>query len=275
MDRRCEIQPLGEFFSQTEDGQVINPCSSARLDKPWIEALEEVRQIYVRQLGEELHSVYVRGSVAFGTAIPGFSDLDSFCLSYPRGDEHVVWQALPWSGEAVERNLGFACSVEFARVTFHESFARVNPVVAMLIKTQSRCIHGHDLSPGLPECSPGSAMMMDAELLERQWRSFKPALVSGSAIEPERVRSMTKRMLRSGFELVMEREGRYATSLYLLYKCFSKYYPEREPDMRWTLETFLNPNLQPPNWSSRFLDFGTWLCEEVATKLGSRFPARA
>ncbi len=73
----------------------------------------------------------------------------------------------------------------------------------------------------------------------------------------------------------MKREGRYETSLYLLYECFSKYYPDREAEIRWTLETFLNPDMQLPHWRNRFLDFGTWLCEEVVAQSGGLFPCRA
>ena len=35
---------------------------------------------YITSYGDNLHSVYIRGSVAQGTMISGVSDLDSFCL---------------------------------------------------------------------------------------------------------------------------------------------------------------------------------------------------
>ncbi|UAW64458.1 hypothetical protein KMZ15_01865 [Mycoavidus sp. HKI] len=266
-NQRREIEPLGSFFSQTKDGYVINPASPERLVSPWLEALEEIRQIYIQKLGEQLHSVYVRGSVAFGTAIAGFSDLDSFCLVYPRGTECVIWQALPWSDDAPVQRLGFPCAVEFVSVTFHHNFARVNPIVSMIIKTQSLCIHGPDIGPALPDCRPGLAMMMDAELLDRQLSAVEAELTSGRPVSPEQVQSLMKRILRTGFELVMERENRYATSLYLLYMCFSRHYPEREADMRWVLETFLNPDVSPLQLRDRLTDFGIWLRQEVASVL--------
>lgn len=83
----------------------------------------------------------------------------------------------------------------------------------------------------------------------------------------ERLQALMKRILRSGFELVMEREGRYTTSLYLHYECFARHYPDRERDMRRVLEIFLNPDSRWPEMPAFLNDFGGWLCLEASDVL--------
>ncbi|MCG5239318.1 hypothetical protein [Azospirillum doebereinerae] len=273
-DEHRDIRPLGRFFDQTSDGRVINPASRDRLVPPWNGVLDELCAVYERELGPRLHSVYLRGSVAFGTAIPGFSDLDSFCLVHPEPGERVVWRALPWSGDTVRRRLGFPCEVEFAMVTLHDDMARANPVLSMMIKTQSLCLRGPDISPALPDCRPGPGMLMDAELLDRDLAAFLADVRIGAALPPGRIQSLMKRILRSGFELVMEREGRYTTSLYLQYRCFSQRYPDRDGDMRQVLDGFLNPEAVRPALPALLGDFGLWLRQEVTAVLSGQWPLR-
>ncbi|MEZ4103239.1 MAG: hypothetical protein R3B55_01620 [Candidatus Paceibacterota bacterium] len=52
---------------------------------------------------------------------------------------------------------------------------------------------------------------------------------------------LMKNILRSGFEITMERSKRYTRDLYLCYKDFSEYYPEKEKIMREVLDLALNP----------------------------------
>ena len=50
-----------------------------------------------------------------------------------------------------------------------------------------------------------------------------------------------KRILRTGFELVMGREQKYTRDLYPCYESFIKYYPQKKDDMYKTLELAINP----------------------------------
>ena len=50
-----------------------------------------------------------------------------------------------------------------------------------------------------------------------------------------------KNILRSGCEITMERSKRYTRDLYLRYKDFAEYYPEKEEIMREVLDLALNP----------------------------------
>ena len=50
-----------------------------------------------------------------------------------------------------------------------------------------------------------------------------------------------KRILRAGYELVMEKEKGYTRDLYPCYAGFTKYFPEQGSEMRQVLQLALNP----------------------------------
>src|SRR6185437_6876302 len=81
-DRRLmqQIQKNGVFLKTDGEGYLISDTGAAKIVSPWREAVEFAREIEVRRLGPRLHSLYLRGSAARGTALPGRSDLDLFAV---------------------------------------------------------------------------------------------------------------------------------------------------------------------------------------------------
>lgn len=70
-----------------------------------------------------------------------------------------------------------------------------------------------------------------------------------------------KVIIRSGFELVMEREQQYIPDFFLYYQTFSKYYPHQAAKMRQCLYYYLNPISSSPqlntfikNWTAHLLE---------------------
>jgi hypothetical protein len=71
--------------------------------------------------------------------------------------------------------------------------------------------------------------------------SLRTISSNGNSSHSDACAWITKRILRSGFELVMEREGVYTRDLYLCYESFSRHYGRREREMYEVLELAVNP----------------------------------
>src|SRR5689334_19233370 len=80
MPEPVPIQALGRFLALDAEGWVVNEASVAKIGQPWAAALADVTAACIERYGARLHSLYVRGSVATGQAIPGRSDLDAVAL---------------------------------------------------------------------------------------------------------------------------------------------------------------------------------------------------
>jgi hypothetical protein len=214
----------------------------------------------------------VRGSVVHGTSVKGFSDLDTFALVQPTGEKPFIWWCTPeWEAEAaqmlLEQHDGWVTNIDFGYATWHEEdFLKRNPTLAVTIKTHSLCVAGVDVKPLLPNFRPGLEMFLDYLFLEKEL-TLLSAMVNGQLpLNVYKAQAIVKRMIRVAFELVMEQEQRYTTSLYHCWDCFGRYYPQQREAARQLLEFYLNPSSDMEAIAQCLL-YGQWLKEQVDVDL--------
>lgn len=220
-------------------GFIMNRASRASIIPPWTDVIETVQKVYRKAFGNALHSVYVRGSVARGTARIPVSDLDTMALvtlgrtdyakEWSRTFEHALREVYPWVPrvEMIADPLSEVLSYRETRIA---------------LTTQAVCVGGTDILPTLPPLKPGRDVVLYAWTLhthvtdflahesqwdDRQWRS--------------RCHALMKRMLRTGAELAMERRGRYTRDLFTCYWEYAQVYPDQEPLMKTVLNTAFAP----------------------------------
>lgn len=75
MNDIINIQPTGSYFEVDRKGYLVNPASKDKLQDEWKPAIDDVVEAYKENFGENLKSVYIRGSVAKGKAIEYVSDI--------------------------------------------------------------------------------------------------------------------------------------------------------------------------------------------------------
>ncbi len=81
--------------------------------------------------------------------------------------------------------------------------------------------------------------------------------------EPEAIQEFMKTLLRTGFELVMERLGKYTPDLYFCYEAFAQYYPQYESLMRKALYFYLYPDVDKADLALIIDALGPFLVKEV------------
>jgi hypothetical protein len=72
-----------------------------------------------------------------------------------------------------------------------------------------------------------------------------------------------KRILRAGFELVLEREKKYPFTLSACYLTFARYYPAQAHEMKHALEYAINPPTDPVPVLAFLHKFGPWIIEQA------------
>lgn len=255
-----EIRNIGTYFPVDADGYLINPASPDKIAEPWRALVDDVVTAYRRHYPETLVAVFVRGSVAKGTAIEDVSDVDTFAyVDLPEERISADWM------DAAEAELlrahPFAQGIELS----------VDPVCRKdedrIMLLQSACVYGTDISHGMPRLRPGRDLAAHSLKLARRFGWLRSKLDRIEHDEAELKRGcvwLGKTLLRSGFELTMERSKTYTRDLYPCYETFSRYYPEKEPEMREVLRLTLNP-VADRALLERLMDgLGAWLEEEAA-----------
>lgn len=255
---------MGDFFALDEQGFVRNRCRSHLIANSWRPLIREVINIYRRRVADCLIGVYLRGSVPAGTAVARVSDLDSFALlEWDPGKSFRRWEALADSGPTVQQlcvRYPVAQKVELMVAHHDPSVPGQNPRIKALLRTQSLCVWGKDVTGEMPPVRPGPALRHHYRWLGKDLAAAKMAPMG----DWEPVRQCMKTVIRTGMELVMDRLGAYATDLYPCWRAFSQLYPDRETAMAEAIHVYLDP---PALWEKhrrRVLQLAEWLHDEVA-----------
>lgn len=258
MDPR--IQEIGTILCTDEQGYLVSESSMAKITDPWREVVDVCAQKFQQELGEDFHSLYIRGSIARGTAVEGVSDIDGIVLTKTDPSE-VDWSWRPPMRLEMLENYPFLKGVDFGQASAESVLSGQNKVRAFLLKAMSVCVAGEDIIPQLPKVKPGR------DALVVRWK-FNEKIQSDYLAGPEytirhRTKHVGKQILRAGMELVMEREQAYSRDLYPCYAMFSKYYPEKEPAMRRALEQALFSVDSQQEFEQMRDDIGPWLVVEL------------
>lgn len=237
------VRPIGSTLGTDAEGYLVNPTSAERIRPPWDALVDEARAAVAARLGPRLRGLYLRGSVPRAEAIEGLSDLDLVAVvDGEAGETDTTWL------DAVERDAlsrhPFCTGIELLVADRAEVLADDgrNPL-SFVLATEGLCIEGEDVVPSLPRFRPGEpetavhALQLGADI-ER----FLEEAPRGS---PDERRAscawICKRIVRAGFELVMEAEEAYTRDLWPCYEAFRRHHPEWSGEMRRALEIAVDP----------------------------------
>ena len=201
-NKEVEIQPLGSYLEVDSEGYIINPASLDKIQEQWKPVVDEIVEVYKSQYGEHLKSVYVRGSVAKGQAVENISDIDSFCYTDIAEDD----SSSDWEQKA--RN---EIKTKFPFVEGVELSNRQLPKVRIkgIFLNQSICVYGEPIE--ISKIKPGKDMMFHIPNLERRIEILDEKLENAET--EESIKNVcvwfAKDILRTGFELTMDRSKRY------------------------------------------------------------------
>ncbi len=238
-----EIRNLGGYLSVDAGGFIINKASVDLIQEKWKPVVNEAVEAYRSHFDDNLIGIFVRGSVARGEAIDHLSDLDTIAVVHSVEETIVT----PWAEDFNKWTIvryPFVQKVEILAVT-PEWAGDPKRALRIMLKTQSVCVFGEDISSGISPIKLGRDACQHFQSLQSEITDtinfFKYHWGSGVVQNQNRCSWIMKRILRTGFELVMEREQKYTRDLYPCFESFAHYYPEKRDPMYTTLELAINP----------------------------------
>jgi predicted nucleotidyltransferase len=259
-----------------DDGCIAREGSLSRVTEQFAPVVDAARlRIAAAFDRTRLHSAYLYGSIPRGTATPGVSDLDLLLALHT--EPGVADRA---DADALEAGLD-------------ASFAQLNGVGILLSSTSTllsdlerhdfawfvACLCtpllGDDLAAKLPRYRPTPLLARetngDLGLALPRWRERAAA----AALDAERRtlnRGVARRIVRTGFTLVMPRWGGWTSDLADSAEVFGGYYPERAAQMRLAAATARTPTADPAVLGMLVDDLGPWLAAEYTAVHGEKAP---
>ncbi|MGW6735183.1 nucleotidyltransferase domain-containing protein [Streptomyces sp. NPDC055013] len=211
------------FIPLDSDGHLINLAAAEKVGPQWrplIESLvDECRSRY-----EDLASVYIRGSVATGTAVWGRSDIDLIAVTH---QEHPFDRV--WMQEAADRTRSRHSSVVDIDLAITSATTILRDRKSgFYIKTQSALVYGEDFAPRIAPYPIDAEAFSHLFNLELDLKTVRGAVDGATeAFARTLVLRLVKRVLRAGLELVAERQQEYTRDPDMCCDLFGKYYPEK------------------------------------------------
>ena len=253
-----------------EDGFIRNSGSLDKIPERFTAVLKFVQNAVESQFGQEMHSLYVYGSVASGKARPKLSDLDVFIVFKndvsPQNKESVVQLEKKLSHKFLSevREVGIACA------SVPEIFEGDNQVGwGCFIKHMCVCLSGENLATALPKFEPTRAVAFGLNGdLKQEMEKVRTAMSERSdATINKTVMSFSRKMVRTAFGLVIEEAHCWTTDLNECATIFESYYPEHVTQIRQTLEIAKGAPVDCDKFLILLDGFGCWLAEEIDRKL--------
>lgn len=255
-EKHIEIQPTGSLFEVDDQGFLVSPASMEKVQEHWKPVLEEYIKACKDLYGDDLVSVYVRGSVAKGEAIDEISDLDAFVVlkdDYTKPDEGLVSE----KRDFMAKKFPFVNGFEFGEYT--EAGVRNED----LLINQSLLFFGKKIE--VPKTKLSKDMAWHAPNFQSRHNkliSFLEEENPSNERIKNRVEWLGKGIVRAGLEILIEKSGKYTRDLYPCYQVFSEYYPGQEPQMRAVLDVVLNPNVVQEKAKEVLLPMSQFILEE-------------
>ncbi len=243
---KVKLSKIGGFFPMDKDGFIVNPTSKDKIMDHWINIISDIIEQYRNKYTNEVHSIYLRGSVAQGLDIEKISDLDMFALIYDKNNNYISWKNVSWTKQFQKKlymKYQLQSQIDLGYSTYTPNINKMDLKIQMLLKTQSLCVWGQDIIPKIQEFKPGEEMIINLRWIESDLNNTLQKLQSTDNSETIKklCKTIMKIIVRSGFELVIQREAKFTNHLYQCYETFSKYYPDKKKSMHKALDLFLNP----------------------------------
>lgn len=228
-------------------------------------AIGELMAYLQSGLGDNLHSVYLYGSVARKTAIEGKSNMDVIVITHRSFSDSrsSLFNTIKFH---FQKRYPFITGVAF-KTGLASEVASLEGILSwgFLLRHCAVCIHGEDLSECFGDYEPSWEIAKQWNMDVEDWiavyrnriaRSNKPEDQSHAQI------IIAKKLLRASYSLVMIRDKQWFDDPIECGQQFLRYHPEKQLDIE-RLGILLTGRVIPKRSVVGLLDsFGNWLVKQ-------------
>ena len=274
-----EIRKTGKIYKVDDTGHLVCNQEKSNIQEKWNNPLNDIVEKYKDFFKDNIHSIYVRGSVATGEACDYTSDIDLIILFDEYWNQSMDYYFKQFNlslNKDIMLTYPFVQKIDFGfdPGTCYKSLLDKNENMSFLdtmflIKHHSVCIYGENIQEKIPR--------FKMDLIPRTYYDLEKIInrLKNSLFQPnlntDQIQGMSgwisKKIVRCGYELIMDDLDIYTRDLYQCWKLFSKSYPDKRNDMKFALKNAIWPTDDKNDLFEVFNKIGDWLTEEIKNKL--------
>ncbi len=242
---------------------VINPKQPFQTEfEPLI---RETLMCFKSGLGQNLHSVYVYGSVARKTAVPGKSNLDLVIVTKTPFETNraTLLNTIKWRAQQGYPQVN-GVSIRTALV---RDVANLDSIFTwgFMLKHCCVCIYGDDLANCFGDYVPSWEIAKHWNMDIEEWISIYRTKIAQAKNAEEQIHAQSviaKKLLRASYSLIMYRDKRWFDDPIECGQVFLNYHPEMQLEIE-RLGILLSGRSIPKRSVIGLLDaFGDWLVKQ-------------
>lgn len=216
-----------------ENGFIINLCAQDKVQPIYREVVADALESVLALFEGKIHSVYLYGSVAKGTAVPYESDLDMSVILFDAPDTamHQKFEAL--SDEVTGRN-PIISKLEYDVGWYQEVMRPEERNHWHYWLKHSVNIWGVDLTADIAPFRPSIELAYGLNKdLKKRLDNVLVGLTEDNA--SSRGRAIAKKVIRSAYSLIAADDRSWYTDIYSCADAFSRMYPQLRRGMELSL----------------------------------------
>jgi len=256
-----EIFDVGCFFSSDENGFLINPSSKNKIQDDWVPVINEILVSFRKNYSAYIESIYLRGSVARGTAVKNRSNInvvviiDENCAEFIENDKKILKIK-----DDILNKFDFVLDIDLLFVPL----TSINEDLWSLFIDAFPIYSIKDYHLPIINKKIDSGLLMHLYKLEVYGKILNDCELE--KLEKKEIckicKCLMKILIRSGMNLTLSRELKYSKDLYPCFSVFCKYYPQKKEEMEMVFNLFIDPIDDPIKIKEINNSFGAWILEE-------------
>ncbi len=255
------IKECGDFIFADKTGVINSELDLDCIQPKWYGLVRVFRYKVTHAFKNRIHSIFLRGSVASGSAASNVADIDFVVITKDplNKKDKLDIQSI---GDSLLKKYKFVTKFD---IKFYTENQILRSKEKIYVKIGSICVFGKDIRKRMKELKVGRDIAITLSQLRANLRKYTEGISTGSLKGKDKLninKMMMKRMLRSGLELVSTRAWCYTRDIYQCWVIFSRFYPEYSKLMHKALGYAINtPN--DPKKIKKLFPMGRFMLREA------------
>jgi predicted nucleotidyltransferase len=225
-----QIRNLNSGYGLDPNGFIVSDVSKDKIDDVYMTCIRESIESLKSLFHQQLHSVYVYGSVARGEAIVKKSDLDLIAMFDTKMSSVKLSELKKLAGELSQNYRYLVREVGLAVAYYDYTVDPSNYYENAFLKELCVCVYGEDLGErfGPYKLTSEIAIRFNGDIYEALSRTLKRLETASKEDFKTFTQGFARKLIRTYYSMVMVRSQIWTTRLHEQSEVFIHHFPEKE-----------------------------------------------
>ena len=260
------MRHLRAGYGLDRNGFIVSDVRIDKIDPIYEPCIQESVESLRNWFHQQLHSVYLYGSVARGDAVAVKSDLDLIALFAGELSSNKLTELKTLSDELSKKYRSLVRDVGIAVAYYDYTVDPENYYENAFLKELCVCVYGEDLGErfGPYKLTSEIADRFNGDICESLTRALNRLESASNQDFKTYTQNFARKLIRTYYSMVMVRSQVWTTRLHEQAEVFIRHFPEKEAIIRILFNWIDEPPTDYESVYELFKREGEWACKNFA-----------